>query len=153
VEQLCSPSSLQSQMSKQHQSLHREQARREQTHQAENLLKPPKQAKKPSTRFLLEATPPGLLQRRRRGPSAVAHTAVATNRYCTNCHFSGIAAASSSSFFALLSPSPSLCSKSGGGGENDRCNILQNEIIIQQPHGEIRLARDFSARIFNKNET
>lgn len=40
-----------------------------------------------------------------------------------------------------------------GRGENDRCNILQNEIIIEQPHGEIRLARDFNARIFNKNET
>lgn len=50
-------------------------------------------------------------------------------------------------------PHPPSAPKVGGGGENDRCNILQNEIIIQQPHGEIRLARDFNARIFNKNET
>lgn len=52
-----------------------------------------------------------------------------------------------------LSPcAPSPSSAPSAGRESDRCNILQNEVIIQQPHGEIRLVRDFDARIFNKSE-
>lgn len=52
-----------------------------------------------------------------------------------------------------LSPcAPSPSSAPSEGRESDRCNILQNEVIIQQPHGEIRLVRDFDARIFNKSE-